>query len=1405
MKKLLFAIMLLMFPLLLSAQYTYIYQGPSGSVFDDGSGPDNYADNTNTTYLIIAPESCGVNLSFPEFNTEGGCDKVYVYDGLSDNSRLIGVYDNNTPRPDIISSSGQFMFIRFVTDGNNNLSGWTAQYTYKNVYKENFAAGYGNFFSAIGYHEDFYGLESTYVIKPDGAKRVSLTFPKFNLSPDDVVYVYDGEDVSARLLKQYDYYNRPQATDEVNSTGGSLCVFFTTNTDIGAPRWTAQYKSFSDNYLKPSVSSAHNFTYTLSPQVPIKDFCSKDIDANPDNFAEEIAYTDGLGRPSQKVLINNSPSHKDLVTPTVYDDYGRESIKFLSYTNPGSGAFDENVPKSDLSNYTSTTQSVFYQTTANVANDVLPYAVTQFEDSPLQRVLKQGAPGKDWQPDQHPISFDYLVNDADEVKLWYVDSDGNYKSDVNYGAGELLITQTTDESKNPVKEYKDKSDRVVLKSVYDGSNWLKTYNVYDDFGLLRYVIPPLAGQELDVIAQSGSCDVVSTDKAVSAYEGKSYMIKSGATLTLSPGFSFSGASGSFSATKYVETSDPAAVKDQLVYQYTYDEKHRMITKKLPGAQPIYMVYDNRDRLVLAQDGKMRKENANQWLFIKYDEQNRPLYTGVTTISNKTFDDLRSDFTNYETVFGEVRTNSGTIGYSTDKSFASIFSTSENNILTVTYYDNYDFLPVDGFSKLNFQSVTGYASVKFDRVQGQTTGSKVKILDGGEYTLQAKWMSAVNYFDDNYRPIQSQRTLYDGANGTETASNLYDFTGKLLQSKISQTFNSNPTTVEKYLKYDQAGRLTMVEQKINNGDKVAIAAMTYNELGQLVNKKLGKASSASDYAQSVGYTYNIRGWLTQINNPDNLGANLFGMRLRYNDVEPGLSNSALFNGNISAMVWRNNKQDATQEKAYVYNYDNLDRLSAANFKQNNEAGWDSKTEYAETDITYDANGNISHLTRTYPAKADDNYNYHYNGNQLQHFEGVSLDYIYDDNGNTTFDGLRKFSISYNLLDLPSCISKEGSGKLSYIYTADGEKLAKLVNGSFKQYYAGGMVYNDAKGLDYVLHNEGMARRVTDDNFTYYYNLTDHLGSTRVVFTAADNIAINQQTTEYYPFGLAFKRNNTDINKYLYNGKELQDETIGSTDLGEYDYGARYFDPQIGRFTGIDPICEAFRYVTPYNYTENDPVGSIDLWGLQKLKIATSFTLTTGKVGLEGNVGRLKVGGSYANGAYSQTIMVYFEIENGKLNFGISQIAKNIDNATSVGYAYLFGEESKDKATTRDLSFRNGARKITEKVFTRKENAGFLFKNISTGSDNVTKAEIAVNALLLGVETNTIIEDIPADTKPSNSSSSSITNSQLLTWYSNFLNTLIPYEFSKGNSTTSQSSFWKSPLGSNSGAVPCPAYH
>lgn len=133
----------------------------------------------------------------------------------------------------------------------------------------------------------------------------------------------------------------------------------------------------------------------------------------------------------------------------------------------------------------------------------------------------------------------------------------------------------------------------------------------------------------------------------------------------------------------------------------------------------------------------------------------------------------------------------------------------------------------------------------------------------------------------------------------------------------------------------------------------------------------------------------------------------------------------------------------------------------------------------------------------------------------------------------------------------------------------------------------MVYNDAS-LDYILTPEGKISYTTS-GFTYNYFKKDHVGSTRAVLAASGGTLQAQQTTDYYPFGLAWATNDLNRNKLLFGGKELQDNSIGDGMLGFYDFGARFYNPEIGRWFNVDPKLQL---LNPYLYCMNSPVSYFD---------------------------------------------------------------------------------------------------------------------------------------------------------------------------------------------------------------------
>ncbi|WP_299111467.1 RHS repeat-associated core domain-containing protein [uncultured Winogradskyella sp.] len=163
------------------------------------------------------------------------------------------------------------------------------------------------------------------------------------------------------------------------------------------------------------------------------------------------------------------------------------------------------------------------------------------------------------------------------------------------------------------------------------------------------------------------------------------------------------------------------------------------------------------------------------------------------------------------------------------------------------------------------------------------------------------------------------------------------------------------------------------------------------------------------------------------------------------------------------------------------------------------------------------------------------------------------------------------------------------------------------------YVGNYIYEN-NSLKMFSHPEGYSEPIPSGKiptYRYIYQFKDHLGNVRLTYADSDgNGSINSSTeiieeNNYYPFGLKHKGYNDIVSanvnsvasKFKYNGKEL-DEDLG---LNLYHYGFRLYDPAIGRFPSIDPISDKFPHVSTYNYAENEPVGSIDLWGLQRWKV------------------------------------------------------------------------------------------------------------------------------------------------------------------------------------------------------------
>ena len=154
-----------------------------------------------------------------------------------------------------------------------------------------------------------------------------------------------------------------------------------------------------------------------------------------------------------------------------------------------------------------------------------------------------------------------------------------------------------------------------------------------------------------------------------------------------------------------------------------------------------------------------------------------------------------------------------------------------------------------------------------------------------------------------------------------------------------------------------------------------------------------------------------------------------------------------------------------------------------------------------------------------------------------------------------------------------------------------------NGKDNDDYVNGQGFCCNDGTPEAAQARAMARtRAANGNFKpnddyekmqFYYH-PDHLGSSSYITNLDGEVS---QHIEYVPFGEVFieERNNTWNTPYLFNAKELDEET------GMYYYGARYYEPRLSLWMTVDPMEENLPSSSTYSYAANNPIRFIDMEG------------------------------------------------------------------------------------------------------------------------------------------------------------------------------------------------------------------
>jgi hypothetical protein len=919
--------------------------------------------------------------------------------------------------------------------------------------------------------------------------------------------------------------------------------------------------------------------------------------SDPDKAAITIQYSDGLGRPLQTIGYQQSPTKKDIVSGAVeFDMYGRAIKTALAApTTSSTGAFQPNP--TGLANG-------FYGD-ANAFS-----AITNFDNSPLNRTRVKVGPGQDWQNNSKTIQT-YDGAAGSDIRYYRLDVNKNIILMGNYPANSLYKKQMIDEQGHQFLEIIDKRGRTVEKQQQDDSGYIITHFIYDPLGRILAVIQP-KGYDLNA----------------SIYKG-------------------------------------TAEWNNYVFAYEYDYRGRMHIRHVPNGGDEYMVYDKYDRLVLSQSAQQREvlpgESYPFWTFYKYDALDREIMRGEFN-DNATLAQVEAYInTAITTRAADARTTTAPLYYSLNVSYPSWVTAA--NVRQVTYYDDYStWLPAG----MIFDAGNAYnASSYWSNSKGEVVGGRTKKTENGA------WLASVVYKDNKGRVLQTfsqnafekiERTDFDynfagevlqsktqhkNASdiviATEATQNENDHMGRLL--KILHGISTAPTEIVR-LAYDEIGRMN--KKKIlpngsylvggtkdyiirpntdgavsqNNTQDIAkkavilqpttdLKAITLNAYTASINPNAPTGTSISGL-QTIDYSYHIRGGLLGINLdasknavPKATEGDLFAYKLGYQDA-------GYWDGNIGKQTWAtlNASSNAVETRNYLYNYDATSRLKSANY-----TGIGTEN-FSIPNMNYDKNGNITTLQRSglngSTAQLIDNLSYSYSGNRLNYVNDAVAgnqdvgdfrnnntgtdDYTYWNDGSLKSDKNKGISqIEYDsYLRKVKLISFTNGNWIRFFYDGSGTLLKRSNSNGDYWDYVGNLIYKNGQPYQMSIP-EGRAV-YNGTSWEYEFNYRDIYGNLRVSFKNANGQLTKTQSSDYDALGFEFnKQLQAKTNFFKYQNQERVEDFGLNIDFFKY----RPSDNQTGRFWQIDPLASNYPHNSPYAFQENKFGLGVELEGKELL--------------------------------------------------------------------------------------------------------------------------------------------------------------------------------------------------------------
>ena len=868
---------------------------------------------------------------------------------------------------------------------------------------------------------------------------------------------------------------------------------------------------------------------------------------------ENVSYYNGLGNLSE-IVSTASGTSDNVYTFKTYDSKGRESKNF--YPTPiGSGL--------DFKDYYS-----FVSASSNYYNDEYAFKQNYYDDA--DHIVREDVAGNNWHAHSAHNECSYETNTLSDKVIRY-DADPIAKS--YYPEGCLEKESAKDADGNEVVIFKDLDGNTILERRNQGD----TYYVYDKLGQLRYILSP----------------------------------------------------------QYQEKEDLAAY----AYQYDYDKCGNLVRKTLPGSQYTQYWYDKEGLLAYEQDALLRDKGL--YRFYLYDRFDRVVLVGTTTSCNTNIKNAKHDVS-FSSQNGGIA-NSGYAFYGNTSNFSK---GSNVSLEKAYYYDSYDFLsgafkddfaPISPSQKGGCNDLLAGSIIKTSNGQflftvnsydpkGNLINTSTKGLKGytskvsNTYSLTNKLVtsdaeldvkygellkiSLTNEYSTRNNLLISKKLILSHGEGTESSSTLnymYDATNRLSQIVRPEQYGNVSYS------YDVHGWPVKIEsnsfkEELSYSDGVGTPC--YN--GNISSLKW----SNSNYSEKRGYKfhYDRLNRLTEAN---------YGEGESLSNAGDNFKESVNYdlNGNITSLERHGKKQDGT--------YGVIDKLNVSlngNQIVNISDAADKIVYEGALDFEPASDGISSCKYNDFGALISDTgrgitmieYDNNKNPIRIQFSNGNVTKYIY------SAEGTKLRTIYYTAMpniNVPDGCTHELDA--SEIQTTDSldflmEGNLILKNGRINKYlFEGGYCGIAKPAPPFSLYEDGSDSEISEeqkayeerrkkwtkaveelnatDAFNFYYYNKDHLGNNREVIDFRGKIC---QVINYYPFGTPFSDQSTtlqaDFQPYKYNGKEF-DMMHG---LNTYDYGARQYNPIVPTWDRIDPLCENFGYMSPYNYCLDNPVNTTD---------------------------------------------------------------------------------------------------------------------------------------------------------------------------------------------------------------------